>query len=82
MAAATIAIGAGLLMMPAHSQLSDGLIKAARMAVQNAAAKVEITTLQVGTIVPDRVIVEHYSHPYACGYVTSSYDRTTQRFIL
>jgi hypothetical protein len=25
MAAATIAIGAGLLMMPAHSQLSDGL---------------------------------------------------------
>ncbi len=60
--------------------LRDLTIKAARMAVQDDAAKVEITTLVVGVDYPPGVIVEHYTHPYACGYVTSSFD-PRQRFI-
>ncbi len=41
--------------------LRDLTIKAARMAVQDDAAKVEITTLVVGVDYPPGVIVEHYT---------------------
>jgi hypothetical protein len=99
-AAIIVALGAGLMMMPAYSQnppprsviimrpdqqhinfFRDLTIKAAREAVQDNAARVEITTLMVGIDVPDGAIVENYSHPYACGYVTPSYGRSSQRFI-
>jgi hypothetical protein len=36
--------------------------------------------LVVGIDYPAGIIVEHYTHPYACGYVTSSVD-PRQRFI-